>query len=131
MSVFVLTIYFVIYCYLRFDFRIYGFVGIHNGACVLIEQALNRELTYLPCRHHVFELVLKSAFETYWLTSSGPNVLIFNWFKNEWINIDQIKFATGISDPDVFAVIADIKDEMLIFISNYLRVILIVIINYA
>lgn len=33
------------------------------GACVLLEQKLNREILIFPCRHHVYELVLKSVFE--------------------------------------------------------------------
>lgn len=33
-----------------------------NGACVLLEQKLDRELLLFACRHHVYELVLKSVF---------------------------------------------------------------------
>ncbi|XP_044594332.1 uncharacterized protein LOC123271871 isoform X1 [Cotesia glomerata] len=96
--------------------------GIHSGACVLVEQALRRELTYLPCRHHIIELVLRSAFETYWPTSSGPNVSIFTRFKNKWSDINQQKYTTGISDREVQEALADIKDEILILIANYLQI---------
>ncbi|XP_044592200.1 ABC transporter G family member 7-like [Cotesia glomerata] len=58
--------------------------GIRNGACVLVEKALNRQLLYLPCRHHIFEIVLRSAFEIYWPASSGPNVPIYQRFKKKW-----------------------------------------------
>ena len=34
-----------------------------NGACVLLEKKLDRDLLYLPCRHHIYELVLKAVFE--------------------------------------------------------------------
>ncbi|GBM66065.1 hypothetical protein AVEN_207160-1 [Araneus ventricosus] len=34
-----------------------------KGACVLLERKLGKDLIYLPCRHPIYELVLKSAFE--------------------------------------------------------------------
>ena len=34
-----------------------------NGGCVLLEQKLNREMLIFACRHHLYELVLKSMFE--------------------------------------------------------------------
>ena len=33
-----------------------------NGAIVLIEQMLNRDIWYFPCSHYIHELVLRSAF---------------------------------------------------------------------
>ncbi|CAG5100536.1 Protein of unknown function [Cotesia congregata] len=69
---------------------------------------------------HLNLVVSRSAFETYWPTSSGPNVLIFTRIKNKWSNIDQQKYTTGISDREVQEVLADIKDEILILIANYL-----------
>ncbi|XP_039965874.1 uncharacterized protein LOC120778196 [Bactrocera tryoni] len=34
--------------------------GIHNGTCKAIEKTLERELI---CRHHIFEIILRSAIE--------------------------------------------------------------------
>lgn len=34
-----------------------------NGAFVLLRQKLGRSLLYFPCRHHIYELILKSVFE--------------------------------------------------------------------
>ncbi|GBM50933.1 hypothetical protein AVEN_36800-1 [Araneus ventricosus] len=34
-----------------------------KGACVLLERKLGKDRLYLPCRHHLYELILKSAFE--------------------------------------------------------------------
>ncbi|XP_074112741.1 uncharacterized protein LOC141536250 isoform X2 [Cotesia typhae] len=96
--------------------------GVHNGSCVLIEQALKRELIYLPCRHHILELVLRSVFESYWPTSSGPNVPIFTRFKDKWSEIDQQKYVAGISDQGVFGVIGDTKEQILILLTNYSQI---------
>jgi len=34
-----------------------------NGARILIEKKLGRDLLYLPCRHHIYELILRAVFE--------------------------------------------------------------------
>lgn len=34
-----------------------------NGACTNLETYFGRDLLYLPCRHHILELVLKSCFD--------------------------------------------------------------------
>ncbi|XP_044591190.1 uncharacterized protein LOC123269514 [Cotesia glomerata] len=95
--------------------------GIRNGACVLVEKALSRKLLYLPCRHHIFEIVLRSAFEVYWPASSGPNVPIYQRFKKKWDEIDQSNFTAGICDKKVLEVITPIKDEILKFVNNQIE----------
>ncbi|GBM97387.1 hypothetical protein AVEN_105098-1 [Araneus ventricosus] len=34
-----------------------------NGAITFLELYADREMTYFPCRHHIYELVLRSVFE--------------------------------------------------------------------
>ncbi|XP_067621941.1 uncharacterized protein [Eurosta solidaginis] len=60
-----------------------------NGACVLLEQALERELLLFACRHHVYELVLKSVFQTkIQEDSTSPEIPLFKKFKDNWKNIN-------------------------------------------
>ncbi|XP_044579677.1 uncharacterized protein LOC123261880 [Cotesia glomerata] len=33
--------------------------GIYKGTCVLIEKELGRKLVWLPCRHHIMEIILR------------------------------------------------------------------------
>jgi hypothetical protein len=33
-----------------------------NGACVLLEHKLDRDILYLACRHHILETILQSVF---------------------------------------------------------------------
>lgn len=54
--------------------------GIHKGAAYLLEKNLGRQLFFLPCRHHISELLLKAVFELNLGKSSGPDVLIFDRF---------------------------------------------------
>lgn len=44
--------------------------GRFSGACILIEQALGRQLLNLACRHHMLELVVEKAF----VECLGPSV---------------------------------------------------------
>lgn len=37
--------------------------GCWNGAATLLEQLIGRSLLWLPCRHHIYELILKAVFE--------------------------------------------------------------------
>lgn len=64
--------------------------GRFNGACALLEQTLDRELLLFACRHHVYELVLKTIFETkIKQITSSPDIPIFKKFKDNWKNMDS------------------------------------------
>lgn len=98
------------------------FTGIHNGTCKAIEKTLGRELIWLPCRHHIFEIVLRGAFEVYWPVSSGPNVPMFGRFKKFWDDIDITNYKSGIEDTVVSNIISNKKDEISSFITKSLQV---------
>lgn len=55
-------------------------MGQVNGASTLLQQMLEKDLLYFPCRHHIFEIVLKSVFDLKISDSSVPNVLLFQRF---------------------------------------------------
>lgn len=42
-----------------------------KDACIILEQMLERDLLYLPCRHHIFEIILKSIFD--------EKITLINW----------------------------------------------------
>lgn len=87
--------------------------GSINGACILLERQLGRDLLYLACRHHVFELLLKTAFETSMGCTSGPDVLIFKRFQAQWKNMDKDQFSPGVHDITVKeALHSDIPDAL-------------------
>lgn len=68
-----------------------------NGACVLLENMLGRDLLYLPCRHHIYELVLKAVFQRKLPhLSTSPDVPLFKNFKIGWKNINPKTISTGI-----------------------------------
>ena len=64
--------------------------GSLNGACILLEQRLERELLLFACRHHFYELILKSVFEAkIQQVTNSPNILLFKKFRYNWSNIDS------------------------------------------
>ena len=60
-----------------------------NGACVLLEQRLERKLVLFACQHHIYELVLKSEFEAKIQVTNSPDIPLFKKFRDNWNNIDS------------------------------------------
>ena len=58
--------------------------GRHSGACQLLETALNRNLLWLACRHHMHEILLSDVFTICFGPSSGPEVIFFKRFRENW-----------------------------------------------
>lgn len=69
--------------------------GLNLGACSLIEKALDKELVWIACRHHVLEVTLSDVFKALFGTSSGPDITLFKRFQKKWPEIDQQKFTVG------------------------------------
>jgi 3-oxoacyl-(acyl-carrier-protein) synthase len=47
--------------------------GVKAGACVLLEQKMEKQLVAVACRHHIHELIAAKAFKTLIEPStSGP-----------------------------------------------------------
>jgi len=86
--------------------------GNKAGACVLLEQKLQRNCLYLACRHHIFELLIGAAFEKTMGVSSGPEVQLFKRFREHWAFIDKERFHPGPTDEYVKNVLADVRDEI-------------------
>jgi hypothetical protein len=62
-----------------------------NGACIFLEQKLDRELLIFACCHHVYEVVLISVFEIkISQVTISPNIPLFKKFKENWKIINPI-----------------------------------------
>ncbi|XP_044594862.1 uncharacterized protein LOC123272225 [Cotesia glomerata] len=105
------------------DFILVSFcnLGIYKGTCVLIEKELGRKLVWLPCRHHIMEIIMRGVFEVLWKTTSGPNVPIFIRFKKFWDKVDQSNYKSGIEDETVANTLIEKKAEIFTFINNCLQ----------
>lgn len=72
--------------------------GRFKGACIILEQKLERDILYLLCRHHIYEIILQSIFSEKMIKSTGPNVTLFKRFQEVWLSINKTHFVPGIND---------------------------------
>lgn len=91
--------------------------GKYGGAIVRLEQMLSRELLYVACRHHMYELTLRAAFEAKFGKTTGVDVPIFSKFKKEWKTFDQKKFEPGIKSKRVVTILKNSINELTQFCS--------------
>jgi len=55
-----------------------------KGACTILEQLIGRNLLWMACRHHMFEVLLSDAFGVCLGPSTGPDILFFKRFRENW-----------------------------------------------
>jgi len=93
-----------------------------NGACVLLEHKLDRDILYLACRHHILEIILQSVFvSSKFNPSSGPDIPLFKRFKNKWETIDKTKFSIWSTNNKAKNVLGVVRQEILMFAQKKLR----------
>lgn len=95
--------------------------GCDNGAGVLLEKILGKELLFLCCRHHIYELVLRAVFEEKVAVSSGKEEPLFNRFKKMWPSIKFKQYQFGIADSIVAEELKDIIEPTKAFIQEQLK----------
>ena len=94
--------------------------GRKSGACILLEQKMGKDLLWLPCRHHIFEIILESVVSISLPASSGPNIQLFKRFKVSWPKLNKDSFRTANDDPNLAARIAETKDNLILFANGHL-----------
>lgn len=89
-----------------------------SGACLLLQQKLDKHLLHFACRHHILELVVKKVFGLCTsIVTSGPDIQLFKRFKEKWGAIDTARFQTLLDDPadppQSFAQVSDFAMQQL------------------
>lgn len=93
-----------------------------NGTCVLLAQFIDRDLLYLPYRHHIFELLLKSVFDLKLkLPTTGPDVPIFKRFQQQWPTLNTQNYFIGLNDTVVKSLVENKKDLIIEFCNKELK----------
>ena len=94
--------------------------GAKNGACVLLEKHIGRNLLYLACRHHVHELIIGGVFTVLFSPSSGPNIQLFQRFQQFWRNINHKNFRP-LEDPHLeLPHVKKLKEDVVQFLKEIL-----------
>lgn len=75
--------------------------GRTKGAAIRLERFLGRSLMFFPCRHHIYELILRLVYEFNMGETKSDVVKLFGTFKKAWDSIDKKKYRSGISDKEV------------------------------
>ena len=73
--------------------------GVNKGAGVELEKKLKRKLLWLPCRHHIAELHVESAYETVFGKDKSPYYKKFKEFQACWKDLDTRKYDPLMIDP--------------------------------
>lgn len=96
--------------------------GLKAGACILLEQKMEKDFLWLACRHHILEIMLEAVVNEALGPSSGPEILIFKRFRTAWSNIDQNNFSTVSSDSDALRCVENVADSTILFAEKQLNV---------
>jgi hypothetical protein len=95
--------------------------GLHKGACIRIEQALETELIWIACRHHVMEIVLSDVFTCLFGPTVGPQTELFKRFQKQWSSINHSDIAAASDDLFQHPVLSGMRQEMLDYLPNALE----------
>ena len=96
-------------------------MGIHNGACVLLERHLGRNLLHFGCHYHIHELILEEVTVVCLGPSTGPDISLFKRLQEQWSYVDQTTFraAQPIENPGEFNILT--KEEIIEFVNDQLK----------
>lgn len=94
--------------------------GLRGGACIILEQKMEKDALWLACRHHIMEIMLEAVVVEALGPSSGPEILIFKRFRTFWPNIDQNKFSGVSSDPDTLRCVENVISSTISFAEKQL-----------
>lgn len=94
--------------------------GVHAGTCILLEEKLGRNLISLACRHHIMELMVGKVFDTLMGPSSGPNIKLFQRFRECWGSIDHSTYESGLDIEFIASTLNPVKDDIIHFIRQQL-----------
>lgn len=95
--------------------------GHTNGACAMLENLFKKTLLKLPCRHHLYEIMLRGAFQAKFGETSGPVPSFFEDFRKKWHTINQTNYTPGVENPYVRRVLEDISDDIIRFCQRELK----------
>jgi hypothetical protein len=68
--------------------------GEKKGACLILQQKLNKNLLAFACRHHINEIIISDVFNSCYGTSTGPDILLFKRFQTCWDQMDKSNYQT-------------------------------------
>ena len=96
-----------------------GNTGMKAGAGPLIKKALYRDLIYIGCRHHVFE-VMSAVCAACLGPTSGSEMKLFKQFQEDWVDIDQCNFQPA-NDELFVGMMENLRQQMVPFFAEAMK----------
>ena len=92
--------------------------GVHKGGCTILQQLLQRQILWLPCRHHILELLLRAAYHEVFGDKKSPSVALFKILKepSTWNSLDLSNLQFSSLPPSLQSAVP----ELLSFIEHRL-----------
>ena len=83
-----------------------SFAGVKNGACMYLQDLLDRPLLWTACRHHVGEIMISSVWKSSIEVSQGPEIMMFKKcianYKTVTQDITNVSFnANSVTNPEL------------------------------
>ena len=92
-----------------------------DGACILLEQKMGKDLLWFACRHHILEIVLEAVVLHALGPSKGPDILIFKRFQSQWQFVDRSSCQTAASDADISRSVSGVDSDVIAFVNAQLE----------
>ncbi|KAJ8682355.1 hypothetical protein QAD02_018147 [Eretmocerus hayati] len=92
--------------------------GRKSGVAVLLEQMLERDVLFLACRHHVYEIILAHVFEIKIPGTVGPDVQLFKKLRSAWDSLDKKSFKLP-ERGEIHPSLLDQVDYLTSFFANF------------
>lgn len=98
--------------------------GCHSGAITVIQEAFQKRLLFLACRHHILEIIAAAVFDQFF-TASGPQIAIFSRFKEKWRELDHSRYSSFNNDESLTEAeqvwLNNMKSDAIVFLKHFLE----------
>ena len=86
-----------------------------TGACVILEQLLEKHLLHLVCRHHYLEIILGSTFQECLVLAGAAEIGLFKHFQAQWKPLSKQKFEQAFTDDFTSCKLGNFCDNVISF----------------
>ena len=94
--------------------------GPRNGACILLEQKLDKDMLWCACRHHILEIMLEAVVNLL-LVLQKIQILIFKRFQTNWEFIDRSTYDIIASDEALHSAVSGVASQIVEFAKRQLE----------
>ena len=94
---------------------------LRNGASVILERKMEKDMFWLACRHDIMEIILSAVVNQSLGLSSDPDIQLFKRFKNNWDKIDPSDYKT-ITNENISNIVENVAADRIYFAQKQLQV---------